>query len=78
MKVNYRGFEIEANREESLAGYDYIYYSIYREGYCIEESFQWWRPEENVRAVIKYLKKALDDGLYDDAIKEADEDSNTV
>ena len=31
MKVNYRGFEIEAKREQALGGWNNIYYTVMRE-----------------------------------------------
>lgn len=70
MKVNYKGFEIDAHREKCLGGWDTLYFSIFTPtGYELLSSFE--DSEEKVRDKIKQLKEVVDDYLvnpqnYDD------------
>ncbi|MMZ65413.1 hypothetical protein D1872_278180 [compost metagenome] len=70
MKVNYKGFEIDAHREKCLGGWDMLYFSIFTPtGYELLSSFE--DSEEKVRDKIKQLKKVVEDYLvnpqnYDD------------
>ena len=60
MKINYRGCEIEAKREKSLAGYPLVFYSIFTEtGFEVASGFM--DTADTVRAVIKDLKTVVDD-----------------
>jgi hypothetical protein len=60
MKATYRGFEISVTREKCLAGYDLLYFDIYRinDGYCLEESFS--DESTPVREFMRYMKERVD------------------
>jgi len=63
MKVTYKGFELEAKREDCMAGYGLLYCTAYRtsDGYELISY-----PEdsaETVREKIKDLKSQVDDYL---------------
>lgn len=74
MKVNYRGYEIEVTREKCMAGYDLLYYSVYRisDGYECVVSFE--DSSEKVRDMVKYMKERIDnEHLEDDPWGEKEE-----
>jgi hypothetical protein len=63
MKVEYKGFTLEAKREKCMAGYDMLYCTATRisDGYeliCYPED-----SAETVREKIKQLKADIDDYL---------------
>lgn len=60
---HYKGFELEAYREESLAGIDLLYYSIFREsdGWEMESNFSY--GDETPLAMVNYLRAHVDDYL---------------
>jgi hypothetical protein len=60
MKVDYRGFELSAKREQSLGGDELLYYFIMRkaDGWMMDDSFT--SGSEAVREYIKYLKERVD------------------
>lgn len=60
MKVNYRGFEIKAERDKCLAGYSLLYFSVcsLNDGYEWICSFE--NSEEMVRDKINQLKEWAD------------------
>ncbi|KAF6565359.1 hypothetical protein G9G63_09375 [Paenibacillus sp. EKM202P] len=70
MKVNYKGFKLQATREKSLGGWSTLYYTIYTPtGFEFISSFE--DSEETVREKIKQLKEIVNDYLlnpqdYDD------------
>lgn len=61
MKTNYRGFEIEANREMSLGGSSNIYYTVMRkdDGLFLEDGF--YETDDTIRDFINDLKLTVDD-----------------
>lgn len=61
IKETYRGFEIMANREKSLGGWDNLYYCAYREhdGWCLEDDFTGGSDSE--QTIISILKAHIDD-----------------
>ena len=60
MKVNYRGCEIEAKREQSCAGYPLAFYSVFAaDGFEVASGFM--DTSDAVRTVIKDLKSVVDD-----------------
>ncbi|MCY8549449.1 hypothetical protein MOD25_05965 [Bacillus haynesii] len=63
MKVNYRGFEIEAKREKALGGWDSIYYTVMHEddGWFLEDNF--YECEDVIEDFVNDLKKLVDDYL---------------
>ena len=61
MKVsNYKGFEINVNREKCLAGYDLIYYSIYRLSDGLEVTSGFDDNYVTVRNVLQDMKDFID------------------
>jgi hypothetical protein len=66
MKTVYRGHEIEVYRDECLAGYSLLYYSIFRlsDGYECDSGFS--EEETTVRGMIKNLKERIDNELNED------------
>lgn len=61
MKINYRGFEIEAKREKALGGWALLYYTVMRinDGWYMQDSFT--TGEDKIKDFIGYLKKNVDD-----------------
>ena len=60
MQETYRGFFIEATKEECLAGHEMLYYSVYdKEGHEMIASFE--DSEETISDKIKQLKECIDD-----------------
>ena len=61
MKVVYKGFEIDAHREQSLGAGVLLYYSIFRisDGYELGSGFTC--GTDRVQTFIKYLKEHVDD-----------------
>ena len=66
MKTVYRGHEIEVYRDECLAGYSLLYYSIFRlsDGYECDSGFT--EEKATVREMIGYLKERIDNELLED------------
>jgi hypothetical protein len=62
MKVNYRGFELEAKREKCLAGYALLYYTAYIDGYEYICSFE--DSNETTIEKIRQLENMVDDYWY--------------
>ena len=60
MKQSYRGFRIWVAREKALGGWDSVYFTVVREsdGWILEDSFT--DGAENVREVMKHMKKRVD------------------
>lgn len=65
MKVEYRGYELEAHRSKCLGGWSQLYYTIYRisDGYECVSSFE--DSGETVRSKIKQLKERVDNELLE-------------
>jgi hypothetical protein len=66
MKAIYKGHEIEVCRDECLAGYQLLFYSIFRlsDGYECDSGFS--EEETTVRNMIKNLKERVDNELSED------------
>lgn len=60
---HYRGHKIEVRREECLAGYDLIYFTIIRDsdGYLCEDSFT--ESDETVSEVMQVMKIRINNEL---------------
>lgn len=58
MKSKYRGYDLEVVRDNCMAGYPLLYYSIFKDGEEIDNSFE--DSEETVRGKLKQLKKEVD------------------
>jgi hypothetical protein len=63
MKVDYKGFEINVEREKSLGGWDSTYYYVMEKktGFFLMDSFS--DSTDTVREWIKDLKANVDDYL---------------
>jgi hypothetical protein len=61
VKIDYRGFELNANRERSLGGDHLLYYFIIRkvDGWMLEDSFT--TGSETPAEYMLYLKAQVDD-----------------
>jgi hypothetical protein len=59
----YKGFEIEAKREPSLAGIDLLYFNVFRleDGWELTSDFTY--GEDTEEAMIGYMKSRIDDFL---------------
>lgn len=66
IKETYRGFEIEANRQQALGGWENLYYSAYREsdGWCLEDDFT--EGSDSEESIVAILKSHIDD-YYDNS-----------
>jgi hypothetical protein len=60
VKVLYKGFEIDAHREESMGGDRLLYYSIFRESDGWEMTSGFTYGSDRVQTFIKYLKEWVD------------------
>jgi hypothetical protein len=65
MKVEYKGFEVDAHRDKSLGGETLLYYSVFRisDGYEVTSGFSY--GTDPVRTFIGFLKGTVDDFLED-------------
>lgn len=65
MKVNYRGFEIDAHREKCMAGYPLLYFYVMRksDGFFVEDAFT--EGSDTVRDYIGYMKDRVDGFIAD-------------
>ncbi len=63
MKTNYKGFEINVYREKCLAGYDLLYYSIFRESDGYELTSGYSEGDDTIKDFISYMKENVDDYL---------------
>jgi serine protease inhibitor ecotin len=61
MKTLYRGFELEAKREECLGGWGMVYYSIFRVSDGWEMTSGCSDDRDTLRTHIKGLKHQVDD-----------------
>jgi len=61
MKVNYRGFEIDAHRDKCMAGYTLLYYSVMRikDGWEFDSGFL--DTADRVQTIIKCFKRRVGD-----------------
>jgi hypothetical protein len=60
MKIKYRGFELEAKRENSMAGYDMVYVSVFRISDGWEFIADVYDGSISVREAMRELKDAVD------------------
>jgi hypothetical protein len=61
MKIKYRGFEIEATREECMGGYDFLYYTAYRICDYWEMICSFSDCEDTVKDFMDCLKNWVDE-----------------
>ena len=66
MKVEYKGYDIEVNREDCLGGWKNLYYSIYRKSDGFECVCDFTEGEDTVDDYIKYMKERIDAELLED------------
>lgn len=72
MKAIYRGFELEAKREQCLAGYSLVYYSAFWISDSWEMISSFSDSADKVRDYIKDLKQKVDE--YHENPEEWEED----
>jgi len=74
MKVYYKGYEVEVKREECMAGYKLVYFSVYRveDGLCVVDSFD--ETKDTVRDYIKWMKGRVDEFIESKGASELMED----
>lgn len=78
MKVSYKGYEIEVNRDKCLGGYEMIYYSIFRESDGLEvvsdftESDTVWKVVAKMRMrVLTFIEtKGESEGLQESYVED--------
>ena len=65
MKVEYKGFEVDAHKEKSMGGDTLLYYSVFRksDGYEVTSGFSY--GTDPIRTFVKYLKDIANDFLED-------------
>lgn len=63
MKVDYKGFEINVEREKALGGWDTTYYTVMEKetGYFLIDDFS--EATDPIREYVKDLKKRVDEYL---------------
>lgn len=78
MKIEYRGFEIKAKKEQALGGWDNIYYTIMRksDGWFLCDSFT--EGDENVREFTYSLRNMVDDYLKNPEMYDEDEELEPI
>jgi hypothetical protein len=61
MKVEYKGFDVDARRDRSMGGETLLYYSVFRkkDGYEVTSGFSY--GTDPIPTFIKYLKDMVDD-----------------
>lgn len=61
MKVKYKGFEISAEREKALGGWENLYYYVMREedGWFLIDNFT--TGSDTIPEMINYLREMVDD-----------------
>lgn len=60
MKVVYRGFDINVNREKCMAGYLLLYFSVYRKSDGWEFICSYTEGSDTVRDYVRYMKERVD------------------
>lgn len=80
MKLIYKGFEIEVEREKCLAGYSMLYFTVMELDtlWFLVDSFE--DSSETIREKIKQMKEIVDDYLKNpkDYLEEEDIDEESV
>jgi len=66
LKVSYKGYEIDTQREESLGGYDLLYWSIFRKSDGYEADSGFTTGDDSMISWIKGLKQRVDAELAGD------------
>lgn len=65
MKVLYRGFEIDCHREKCMAGYQLLYFTVYRKSDGFELICDYTSGEDSVRDYVGYMKGRVDGFIAD-------------
>ena len=60
MRVSYRGHEIDAHREPCLAGYELLYFTVYRESDGYECVCSFTSGDDTPAEMVEYLKRRVD------------------
>lgn len=74
MKVLYRGFEIDCHREKCMAGYELLYFTVYRKSDGYELICDFTSGSDTVRDFVGYMKNRVD-GFITDPTEEVLKDS---
>lgn len=61
MKINYKGFEIEAYRAESMGAGEHLYYSVFRVSDGLEVTSGYSEGEDTPEEYIQILKETVED-----------------
>ena len=70
MKVLYRGFEIDCHREKCMAGYQLLYFTVYRKPDGYELICDYTSGDDNVRDYVGYMKNRVDGFIEDPTCEE--------
>lgn len=65
MKVEYKGFDIEASREKSMVGDTLLFYSVFRQSDGYEVAYGYSYGNDRIPTFIKHLKGVVDDFIKD-------------
>ena len=66
MKLQYRGFTLEAHRERSMGGDVLLYYSIFRDSDSYECASGYTFDESPIRVYLNHMKERVDAELESD------------
>ena len=61
MKTTYKGYDIEVNREECMAGYDLVYFSVFRISDGLEVIADFVDSADTVRTLMQCMKDRVDE-----------------
>ena len=61
MKVEYKGYEIEAKREQSMGGWENLYFSVYRISDGLEVVCSFTEGSDTEEEYIGYMKDRVDE-----------------
>jgi hypothetical protein len=70
MKVLYRGFEIDCHREKCMAGYQLLYFTVYRKSDGYELICDYTGGSDTVRDYVGYMKNRVDGFIEDPSNEE--------
>jgi len=77
MNLLYRGFDIRVVREVCMAGYELLYFSVYRKSDGWEFIASYTEGSDTVRAYVGYMKERVDHFLANPEEDELQDDGET-